>query len=265
MSIIHPTSVVDKSAEIGEGVQIGPFCVVGPNVKIGDNTVLHSHVSVAGYTTIGVGNEIFPYASIGHKPQDLKFNNELSYLEIGDHNRIREAVTINPGTEGGGGLTRVGNNCLFMIGTHIAHDCLIEDNVVMANYSTLGGHVEVANNVIFGGHSAIHQFCKAGKYSFIGAGSMVTGNVIPFGTVLGDRAILSGLNLVGLKRANFKREDIHDLRNAYKLIQSSSDADFFTARVQQAEEQFGGTPLVDDLINFIKSIDKRGICLPQQN
>ena len=265
MSIIHPTAEVDKGAEIGNGVEIGPFCVIGPNVKIGDNSVLHSHVSISGHTTIGTGNEVFPYASLGHIPQDLKFKNEKSFLEIGDGNRIRENVTINLGTEGGGGITRVGNNSLFMVGVHIAHDCILGDNIVMANYATLGGHVEIANNVIFGGFSAIHQFSKAGKYSFIGAGAMVVGNVIPFSTVMGDRACLAGLNLVGLKRANFKREDIHSLRNAYKLLFSSSDVDLLEQRVQQAEEEFGGSPLVNDLLSFIKSIDKRGICLPPQN
>ena len=265
MSNIHPTAVVDKGAEIGNGVEIGPFCVVGPNVKIGDNTVLHSHVSVAGHTTLGSGNEIFPNASLGHIPQDLKFNNEKSFLEIGNGNRIRENVTLNLGTEGGGGVTRVGSNGLFMVGAHVAHDCIVGDNIVMANNSALGGHVEVEDNVIFGGFSAIHQFSKAGKYSFIAAGAMVVSNVIPFGTVMGDRAYLAGLNLVGLKRANFNREDIHSLRNAYKLLFSSADEDILGERVQQAEEEFGETPLVKDLLSFIKSIDKRGICLPQQN
>jgi UDP-N-acetylglucosamine acyltransferase len=264
MSTIHPSAEVDKDAEIGNGVEIGPFCVIGPNVKIGDNSVLHSHVSIAGHTTLGSGNEIFPYASLGHIPQDLKFDNEKSFLEIGDGNRIRENVTINLGTKGGGGITRVGNNGLFMVGAHVAHDCIVGDNIVMANNAALGGHVEVENNVIFGGFSAIHQFSKAGKFSFIGAGAMVTGNVIPFATVMGDRACLSGLNLVGLKRANFKREDIHSLRGAYKVLFSSSDVDLLEERVQQAEDQFGGTPLVKDLLIFIKSIDKRGLCLPRQ-
>ena len=265
MSKIHPSAEVDKDAEIGNGVEIGPFCVIGPNVKIGDNSVLHSHVSIAGHTTLGSGNEIFPYASLGHIPQDLKFDNEKSFLEIGDGNRIRENVTINLGTEGGGGVTRVGNNGLFMVGAHVAHDCIVGDNIVMATNSALGGHVEVEDNVIFGGFSAIHQFSKAGKYSFIGAGAMVISNVIPFGTVMGNRAYLAGLNLVGLKRANFNREDIHSLRNAYKLLFSSVDEDILGERVQQAEEEFGKTPLVKDLLSFIKSIDKRGICLPQQN
>ena len=265
MSNIHPAAVVDKGAEIGNVVEIGPFCVVGPNVKIGDNTVLHSHVSIAGHTTLGTGNEIFPSASLGHIPQDLKFDNEKSFLEIGNGNRIRENVTINLGTEGGGGVTRVGNNGLFMVGAHVAHDCIVGDNIVMANNAALGGHVEVEDNVIFGGFSAIHQFSKAGKYSFIGAGAMVISNVIPFGTVMGNRAYLAGLNLGGLKRANFNREDIHSLRNAYKLLFSSVDEDILGERVQQAEEEFGKTPLVKDLLSFIKSIDKRGICLPQQN
>ena len=262
---IHPSAQVEKGAEFGSNVVVEAFCHIGKMAKIGDACVVRHHASVEGNVVLGKENEIFPYASLGHIPQDLKFDNEKSFLEIGDGNRIRENVTINLGTEGGGGVTRVGNNGLFMVGAHVAHDCIVGDNIVMANNAALGGHVEVENNVIFGGFSAIHQFSKAGKYSFIGAGAMVISNVIPFGTVMGNRAYLAGLNLVGLKRANFNREDIHSLRNAYKLLFSSVDEDILGERVQQAEEEFGKTPLVKDLLSFIKSIDKRGICLPQQN
>lgn len=261
MRNIHPTSLVDENAALGDDVQIGPFCIIGPNVEIGDGTVLHSHITVQGHTKIGKHCEIFPFASLGHIPQDLKYSGETTYLEIGDNNRIRENVTMNPGTKGGGGTTRIGSNCLFMIGVHVAHDCLIGDHVILVNNVTLAGHVELADHVIMAGMSGLHQFCKAGKNAFIGAGAIVVEDVIPFGMVMGNRAYLSGLNLVGLKRSNYERQHIHDLRNAYKLL-FMTDEKTLAERMAEAEKEFAQSPLVEELLDFLKAGSPRGFCLP---
>ena len=198
MTNIHPTAVVDPKAEIASTALIGPYCVVGPDVRLGESVELLSHVAVAGRTTIGDGTRIFPFASIGHRPQDLKYRGEPSTLDIGKNNQIREHVTMNPGTEGGGMVTRVGNDCLFMASAHVAHDCILGDNVIMANNATLAGHVTVGEFAFLGGLSAVHQFVRIGKHAMIGGMSGVEGDVIPFGTVIGNRAHLNGLNIVGL-------------------------------------------------------------------
>ena len=215
---IHKSSILDKKTKIGKNIKIGPYCTIGPNVKIGDNVKIYSHVNIDGYTIIGNGTQIFSFASIGTIPQDLKYKGEKSKLVIGSNNIIREHVTMNPGTKGGGLITKVGNNCLFMVGAHVAHDCIIGNNVVMANNATLAGHVCIDDFAILGGLSAVHQFVRIGKHAMVGGMSGVEHDVIPYGSVIGDRAFLSGLNIIGLKRRGFNRKEIHDLRTAFRLI-----------------------------------------------
>ena len=215
---IHPTAVIEDGAKIGLDVKIGPFCVIGAQVTLDDGVELVSHVAVAGNTTIGAGTRIWPFASIGHQPQDLKFTGEESYLEIGTGNMIREHVTMNPGTAGGGLYTRVGNNGLFMMGSHVGHDCQLGDNVIMANNATLAGHVELGDFAFMGGLSAVHQFVRIGPHAMVGGMSGVEKDVIPFGSVIGNRADLGGLNIIGLRRRGFDRAAIHGLRDAYRAI-----------------------------------------------
>jgi len=217
-SSIHPTAVIAEGAVIGANVFIGPYCVVGAQVTLGDGVQLLSHVVIDGHTDIGEGTEIFPFASIGHRPQDKKFKGEDSRLIIGKRNVIREHVTMNPGTEGGGMITQVGDDCLFMASSHVAHDCIVGNNVILANNATLAGHVTVQDGVIIGGLSAIHQFVRLGAYSFVGGMCGVTKDLIPYGMVMGERGELSGLNLVGLKRRNVTREHITGLRTLYKNL-----------------------------------------------
>lgn len=264
MSDIHSSAIIDPHASIGRNVKIGPFCVIGPDVSLGDACVLESHVVVTGQTMIGPRCHIFPYASIGHMPQDLKFDGEDTRLEIGSDNRIREHVTMNPGTSGGGGVTRIGNHGLFMVGVHIAHDCMVGDHVVMANNATLAGHVEVGDHAIFGGMSAIHQFCRVGEYGFLGGGSIVVGDIIPFGSVTGNRASLAGLNLVGLKRGGFERAHINDLRAAYKMIfgQTQGGNDALALRLNQARADYPDSPLVMRLLDFMEAGVGRGYSMP---
>ena len=209
--MIHKTAVIDPKAKLHSSVKIGPYSVIGANVEIDENTEIQSHVSIVGDTKIGKNNKIYPFASIGNDPQDLKFQGEKTKLEIGNNNKIREYVTINPGTEGGGGKTKVGNNCLLMVGTHVAHDCLISDNVIFANHSTLAGHVNIEKNVVVGALSAIHQFTRVGEGSMIGGMSGITGDVPPFCTAMGNRAKLNGLNVVGLKRNEVSKIEISEL------------------------------------------------------
>lgn len=258
---IHPTAIVADGAVLGEGVRIGPYSMVGPRVVLGDNVELVSHVVVDGNTRIGAGTRIFPFASVGHEPQDLKFHGEDSRLEIGERCTIRESVTINPGTENGGMLTKIGDNCLIMASAHVAHDAIIGNNVVMANYVGIAGHVHVGDNVIFGGTCVIHQFTRIGAHAFIGAQSMVDGDVIPYGMAIGNRAVLNGLNLVGLKRRGFERDDIHKLRAAYRQIFASEGT--LRERVEDAAEMFKNAPLVQDVVRFIAEANDRPILLPR--
>ena len=216
--MFHKSSVIDKKTKIGKNVKIGPFCVIGKDVKIGNNCILHNHVSITGNVLIDDNTEIFPFVSIGSIPQDLKYNGEKTSIKIGKNCKIREYVTINLGTNGGGGVTSIGNSCLLMIGTHIAHDCEIGNNVIFANHSTLAGHVKIFDNVVVGALSAIHQFSRIGEGAMIGGMSGVTADVIPFGTVVGNRAKLSGLNVLGLKRRNVQKKEILELRKAFKNI-----------------------------------------------
>ncbi|ODT80367.1 MAG: acyl-[acyl-carrier-protein]--UDP-N-acetylglucosamine O-acyltransferase [Pelagibacterium sp. SCN 64-44] len=259
-AVIHPTAIIADGAVLGEGVRVGPYSMVGPRVVLGDNVELVSHAVVEGNTTIGAGTRIFPFASIGHQPQDLKFHGEDSRVEIGERCTIRESVTINPGTEGGGMVTRVGNDCLIMACAHVAHDAVLGNNVIMANYVGIAGHVRVGDNVIFGGTCVIHQFTRIGAHAFVGAQSMVDGDVIPYGMAVGNRAALTGLNLVGLKRRGFDREAIHRLRAAYRQIFASEGT--LRERVEDAAELFKDDPLVQDVVTFITQAD-RPILLPR--
>lgn len=258
---IHPSAVVDPAARIGEGAVIGPFCLVGPKVELGAGVRLLSHVVVEGRTSVGDGTVIFPFASIGHQPQDLKYKGEPSELLIGRNNTIREHVTMNPGTEGGGMVTRVGDNGLFMMGAHVAHDCVLGNHVIMANNATLAGHVVVGDHAFFGGLSAVHQFVRIGAHAMIGGMSGVENDVIPFGLVMGERARLAGLNLVGLERRGFSKDDVRGLRAAYRLLFASEGT--FADRIEEVERQYGEQGLVADVLGFIRSKASRSLCQPR--
>ncbi|CAO3355752.1 acyl-ACP--UDP-N-acetylglucosamine O-acyltransferase [Azospirillum melinis] len=260
---IHPSAIVDPAAKLGEGVNIGPFCVVGPDVTLGDGVRLVSHVAVDGRTSIGADTVIYPFASIGHRPQDLKFHGEPSELVIGARNQIREHVTMNPGTEGGGMITRVGDDGLFMMGSHVAHDCVVGDHVIMANNATLGGHVTLGDYVIIGGLSAVRQFVRIGSHAMIGGMSGVENDVIPFGLVMGDRARLAGLNLVGLERRGFKKDDIHALRAAYRMLFGPEGT--FAERVDGVGRDFGERALISDVLSFIRAKEARSLCQPRES
>ena len=259
---VHPSAVVAPGAQIGEGSTIGPFCVIGPDVVLGPNAVLRSHVALDGRTTIGANVKIFPFASVGAAPQDLKYAGEPSRLEIGDDVTIREHVTINPGTEGGGLLTKIGDRCLIMIGAHIAHDCLLGNNVVVVNNVLLGGHVIVEDFVIIGGGAAVHQFVRIGRHAMIGGLSGVENDVIPYGLVMGDRARLNGLNLVGLRRRGFDRQEVQDLRAAYRLLFAAEGA--MSERVEDVRRRFADRTSVGDVLAFIDADSSRAICQPLQ-
>lgn len=260
---IHPTAIVEKGARFGARVRIGPYCVVGPYVTLGDDVELVSHVVIAGHTTIGEKTKIFPFASLGQPPQDLKYKGEPTRLVIGSNNVIREHVTMNPGTAGGGALTQVGSHGLFMVGIHVAHDCRVGDYVVMANNATLGGHVHVGDFAVLGGLCAVHQFVRIGRYAMIGGMSGVENDVIPFGSVMGDRARLSGLNIIGLKRRGFSREDIHNLRTAYRLLFAQEGT--MAERLEDVAGLYNKSQPVMDLVDFIRVDSARAICQPKPN
>ena len=257
--MIHNTAIIDPKAKISSGVSIGAFTVIGPNVEIGENTIIQSHVSIIGNTKVGKNNKIYPFASIGNDPQDLKFDGEVTKLEIGDNNKIREYVTVNPGTKGGGGLTKIGNNCLFMVSSHIAHDCLVEDNVILANNVPLGGHAHIEENVIIGGNSAVQQFTRVGKSSMIGGMCGVVRDIIPYAMVHGNRSILQGLNLIGLRRKNIPNKEILVLTEAYKEIFKDEN---LTTNLKNLKEELKKNDLVNDVVKFLEKDKKRPICTP---
>ena len=258
--MIHSSTIIDKKAKIGKDVKIGPFCYVGPNVEIGERVELISNVHLEGYTKIGKGTKIFPFASIGTDPQDLKFKNEKNNLIIGKNNIIREYVTINPGTEGGGSKTIVGDNCLFMISSHIAHDCKIGNNVIIANNVPLGGHVIIEDSVIIGGNSAVQQFTRIGRLAMIGGMTGVLKDVIPFGLSIGNRNYLQGLNLIGLRRKKYENQKIIGLDKAFKEIFSSKNLHDNLNKINGA---YKDNELVKEVIAFIEKDKKRPICSPQ--
>ncbi|MGP1395819.1 MAG: acyl-ACP--UDP-N-acetylglucosamine O-acyltransferase [Inquilinaceae bacterium] len=258
---IHPSSVVDPAAAIGDGVTIGPFCVVGPEVTLEDGVSLISHVAVAGRTRIGSGTRVYPFASLGHPPQDLKFKGEVSELTVGRDVTIREGVTANPGTEGGGMKTVVGDKCLLMAYSHVAHDCRVGNSVILANSATLGGHVTVGDHAILGGLSAVQQWVRIGEHAFIGGMTGVEQDVIPFGMVVGERGHLAGLNLVGLKRRGFDRSDIHTLRAAYRLL--FQEPGELSQRIDVLAEAYGEHPAVTHLLAFLRAESGRKILQPK--
>ncbi len=261
MANIHATAVVDSKASLGKDVEIGPYCIVEGDVTLGDGVVLRSHVVVGGNTRVGTETEIYPFASIGLAPQDLKYAGENSELIIGCRNRIREYVTMNPGTTNGGMVTRVGDDCLFMTGSHVAHDCIVGDHVILANNATLGGHVTVGDYAILGGLSAVHQFARIGRHAIVGGMSGVENDVIPYGSVMGDRARLSGLNIIGLKRRKFAKQDIHNLRTAYRMLFAEEGT--LVERVDDVGAMFGGSEEIMEIIQFMRADSPRGITQPR--
>ena len=261
MAEVHPAAVVDPRARLGEGARIGPFCVVGPEVALGAGAVLHSHVVVTGRTQVGARTEIYPFASIGHRPQDMKYAGEPSELIIGEDTVIREHVTMNPGTKGGGMVTRVGNGCLFMMAAHVAHDCQVSDHVIMANNATLGGHVHVGQRAVIGGLAAVHQFVRIGQYAMIGGLSGVEHDVIPYALVMGERARLNGLNIVGLRRNGVAREDIQALQQAYNALFAEQDT--LVERLQRIETRFDKNAVIGDVIAFVRAESARALCQPK--
>ena len=257
--MIHETAIIDKKTKIFSNVSIGPYSVIGPDVEIGESTIIHSHVNISGHTKIGKRNKIYPFASIGNDPQDLKYNGEETKLIIGDKNTIREYVTINPGTVGDGGKTIIGNNCLFMISSHVAHDCLVGNNVIIANNVPLGGHVIIEDNVVIGGNSAVQQFTRIGKMAMIGGMTGVLNDVIPYGLSTGNRNFLQGLNLIGLRRAKFENKEILGLNEAYKKIFATKN---LTENINKLNGSFNDNLLVKEVIEFITKDKKRSICTP---
>ena len=257
--MIHNSSVIDKKAKIGKNVKIGSFCYVGPNVELFENVELISNVHIEGNTKIGKGSKLFPFASIGTQPQDLKFKGEKNSLEIGENNLIREYVTINPGTEKGGGKTIIGNNCLLMISSHVAHDCLIGNNVVIANNVPLGGHVSIEDSVVIGGNSAVQQFTRIGRLAMIGGMTGVLKDVIPFGLSFGNRNYLRGINIIGLKRKKYENKKIIELDEAFKKIFKSKN---LHENLSKINGEYKGNDLVTEVINFISKDKKRPICTP---
>jgi UDP-N-acetylglucosamine acyltransferase len=258
---VHPTALIEDGARIGARVRIGPFCMVGANVELGDDCELKSHVVVAGHTTIGARTKIFPFASIGHAPQDLKYADEPSTLTVGADCIIREGVTMNPGTGHGTMKTIVGNGCFFLINSHVAHDCRVGNNVVLTNNAMLAGHCKIGDYAIIGGGAGIHQFVRVGPHAFIGGLSGVENDVIPYGMVLGNRAHLAGLNIVGLRRRGFSREQIHDLRRAYRLLFANEGT--LAERVEDVAEEFAKHPIVHEILDFIRDGNDRAICTPR--
>ena len=257
--MIHNSSIISKKAKIGNNVKIGPYCNIGDFVQLDEDVELISNVHIEGNTTIGKGTKIFPFASVGTAPQDLKYSNEPNSLVIGERNTIREHVTINPGTAGGGGQTTIGNDCLFMISSHVAHDCKVGNNVIVANNVPLGGHVIIEDSVIIGGNSAVQQFTRIGRLAMIGGMTGVLKDVIPFGLSIGNRNYLQGLNLIGLRRKNYENKKIMDLDKAYKEIFLSKK---LHENLSKIKDVFKGNELVEEVVNFIAKDKKRPICMP---
>ena len=257
---VHPSALVDKNAKLASGVSIGPFCTVGAEVELGEGCELISHAVVAGRTTIGARTRVFPFASIGHQPQDLKFKGEPSTLSIGADCIIREGVTMNPGTAGGGLATSVGDKCAFLANSHVGHDCHVGNGVIFSNNVMLAGHCTVGDYAIIGGGAAVIQFARVGAHAFLGGMSGLENDLIPYGMALGNRAYLSGLNIVGLQRRGFAREQIHALRRAYRLLFAAEGT--LLERVEDVASEFKDNPIVNEIIDFIRAGGKRSVCTP---
>jgi len=259
--MVHPAAAIDRGAQLEEGVEIGPFAVIGPHVTLRKNVKVHSHAIITGRTEIGEGCEIHPFAVVGGPPQDKKYRGERSELVVGPFTTIREHVTMNGGTEGGGHVTRIGSHGLFLAGAHVAHDCQIGDHVILVNNATLAGHVTVEDCAILGGLSAVHQYVRIGAFAFVGGMSGVENDVIPFGMVLGNRASLAGLNIVGLKRQGFDREQIHALRKAYGLLFSQQGT--LQERLQEVDKMFPADAAVQRIVTFMRAKADRSFCVPR--
>ena len=257
--MIHKTAIIDSNAKISDNVNIGAYSVIGPNVQIGEGSIIHPQVNISGNTTIGKETIIYPFASIGNDPQDLKYNGEETALIIGNNNKIREYVTINPGTIGGGGKTIIGNNCLFMVSSHVAHDCIVGNNVIIANNVPLGGHAQIEDNVVIGGNSAVQQFTRIGKMAMIGGMCGVVKDVIPYGMAFGNRCALQGLNLIGLRRKNIPNKEILSLSKSYKEIFKTEN---LSDNLLNLDKKFSDNYLVKEIIDFINKDKKRPICTP---
>jgi len=254
MTLIHPTAIVDQTVELGRGVAVGPYSFIQGQVVIGDETQIGSHVVIKGFTTIGARCRIFQFAVLGEIPQDLKFKGEESHLVIGDHNTIREFATMHRGTAGGGGVTRIGRDNLFMAYTHVAHDCQVGNGVIMSNAATLGGHISVEDHAILGGLSAVHQFCRIGRHAFVGGCSAVHRDVPPYAMAVGNRAKLVGLNLVGLKRQGFTDATLQGLKRAYELL-FLSDLNQKEA-MERIRQEYPQVPEVQHLLKFLETSER---------
>lgn len=259
---IHPTAIIEPGARLGEDTIIGPYCVIGAEVTLEERCELKSHVVISGKTTIGARTKIFPFASIGHQPQDLKFAGEAVTLDIGSDCIIREGVTINPGTAGGGSKTVIGDRCAFLANSHVGHDCQLGSNIILSNNVMLAGHVTVGDFVIIGGGAAVIQFSRVGSHSFLGGMSGLEHDLIPYGMALGNRAYLSGLNIVGMQRRGFSREDIHILRKAYKVLFSSDG--ILLERAKIIADEYSEYEAVQEIVAFIEQGGKRSICTPRE-
>jgi UDP-N-acetylglucosamine acyltransferase len=260
MSRIHPTAIVASGAELADDVEIGPYCIIGETVKLGPGTQLMSHVVVDGVTELGAGNIIHPFASLGAPPQHTAYKGEPTRLVVGDNNIIREYVTMHTGTPGGRGVTTLGSSCFFMAHSHVAHDCVVADNVLLTHGAILGGHVTAGEFAIIGGVAAVHQYCRVGRHAIVGGLAAVVGDVIPYGSVWGNHAHLEGLNLVGLKRRGFAREVINDLRAAYRMMFAEEGT--FQERVDDVARVFTHSPEVGEIVEFIRADANRPLCLP---
>ena len=257
--MIHKTAIVDENAKISDNVEIGPYSIIGPNVEIGANSIIHSHVNIVGNTKIGKNNHIYPFSSIGTPPQDLKYKGEKNLLIIGNNNKFREYVNINPGTEQGGGITTIGDGNLFMVYCHVAHDCKISNNIVLANNVQVGGHVTIERNAIIGGSCAIHQFSRIGEAAMIGGMTGVLSDVIPYGLSLGNRNNLMGLNLIGLRRSKVSNENIKKIQLAYEIIFKSTK---FRENIESLDTDLKNNEFVKKILIFINTDKKRPISLP---
>ena len=257
--MIHKTAIINSKAEISSNVEIGPYTVIGPSVVIDEGTYIQSHVNITGNTFIGKGNKIYPFASIGNQPQDMKYKGEETKLTIGDNNTIREYVTINPGTIQGGGLTKIGNNNLIMISAHIAHDCIVGNNIVIANSAAIAGHAEIDDYVVIGGNCGVQQFTRIGKMAMIGGMTGVSRDVIPYGLSTGNRNYLNGINIVGLRRSKVSNKEIIGLTEAYKEIFKTEN---LTENLNKLNGNFNQNILVKEVIDFINKDKKRPICTP---
>lgn len=258
----HPTAIISPRARLGENIEIGPYSVIGDNVQLANNIKIHSHVVIDGHTRIGAGSEIFPFAAIGLAPQHTRYEGEASELIIGENNLMREYVNMHPGTKVGNMKTIIGDNNLFYVGAHVAHDCVVGNHVILGNHVGVGGHVTIGDYAYLGGYSAIHQFVRIGEHAIIGGGTAVTADVIPYGLASGPRGALHGLNLVGLRRRGFEKEALKALKKAYAGLFSSEG--LFKENLAKTKAELGEHDMVEKLVQFIEDGADRHLCQPQK-